>query len=243
MPRRRPFVSCLCPTFRRPGLLANAFACFLAQDYPANRRELIILDDGGGFDSHSGDNWRLVSAPERYPSLPDKFNALVELAEGDILVVWEDDDIYLPWHVSAHEAALVKGGFSKPSRILTNFEGPFVETDPGGSYHGSIGFTRTAFDEAGGWPRTRWANFDMQFMDALRNATSVVDPCRRCPPSYAFRWGSTGAYHGQGLMTSADNETWYELIATLAPQALTPGARLEPRFDSETAALIAAFNP
>ena len=118
------------------------------------RPELIILDDGGDFSSHAGDGWRLVSARERFPSLPDKFNALAELARGDILVVWEDDDIYLPWHLTAHAAALQTGGFSKPSRILANFEGPFVETDPGGSYHGSIAFTRAAFDAARGWPRT-----------------------------------------------------------------------------------------
>lgn len=238
--RHRPFVSCLCPTFRRPRLLANSLACFLAQDYPASRRELIILDDGGDFDSHTGDRWQIVSAAERYPSLPDKFNALAELARGDILIVWEDDDIYLPWHVTAHAAALAAGGFSKPSRILANFEGPFVEIDPGGSYHGSIAFSRAAYDAAGGWPATRWANFDIQFMHALAAASPPVDPCADHPPSYAFRWGSTGAYHGQGLMSSADNETWYDHIPQLVGPRSGPSLQLEPALDIETAALLAA---
>jgi glycosyltransferase involved in cell wall biosynthesis len=239
---RRPFVSCLCPTFRRPRLLANALACFLAQDYPASRRELVILDDGGDFASHSGDGWRLVAVAERLPSLPAKYNTLAELAAGDVLVVWEDDDVYLPWHITAHAASLAEGGFSKPSRVLANFDGPFVEIDPGVSYHGSIAFTRTAFEAAGKWPPTRRASFDVDFMAALRDAAPMVDPCRSHPPSYAFRWGSTGAYHGQGLMFSADNETWYGQIASLAPAPSTPVGRLAPQMDRETAALFAAVD-
>ena len=38
-------LTCVCPTYRRPRLLANAIACFVAQTYP--NRELIVLDDAG----------------------------------------------------------------------------------------------------------------------------------------------------------------------------------------------------
>lgn len=30
------------------------------------------------------------------------------------------------------------------------------------------------------------------------------------PPSYVYRWGSTGASHCSGLMRAPDDETWYE---------------------------------
>jgi Glycosyltransferases involved in cell wall biogenesis len=39
-------ISCLCPTYKRPTLLANAIACFLQQDYDGPA-ELIVLDDAG----------------------------------------------------------------------------------------------------------------------------------------------------------------------------------------------------
>ena len=55
MPNELPFVSCLCPTYRRPKLLENSIACFLAQDYPADRRELIVLDDAGELENQTGD--------------------------------------------------------------------------------------------------------------------------------------------------------------------------------------------
>lgn len=49
-----PFISCVCPTYKRPHMLRNSLACFLAQDYPKDRCELIILDDAGQYRSQSG---------------------------------------------------------------------------------------------------------------------------------------------------------------------------------------------
>ena len=91
-----PMLSCLCPTFRRPRLLENAIACFLAQDYPANRRELIILDDAGQFPASHGPNWRLISLPSRFRSLAVKYISLSGLSLGVYLFVFEYYVIFLP---------------------------------------------------------------------------------------------------------------------------------------------------
>ena len=53
-----PFVSCLCPTYRRPQMMANTIPCFITQDYPADRRELIILDDACELQNETGDGDR-----------------------------------------------------------------------------------------------------------------------------------------------------------------------------------------
>lgn len=150
-----PMLSCLCPTFRRPRLLENAIACFLAQDYPANRRELIILDDAGQFPASHGPNWRLISLPSRFRSLAEKYNALAGLSQGEYLVVWEDDDIYLPWHLSAHATALQRGEYSKPSRIWSHTGDGLNEEQAAGRFHGSIAFSRRVFVQVGGWPLTK----------------------------------------------------------------------------------------
>ena len=75
-----PFVSCLCPTYRRPQMMANTIPCFITQDYPADRRELIILDDAGELKNEISDGWQIISIPRRFRSLPEKFNALAGLA-------------------------------------------------------------------------------------------------------------------------------------------------------------------
>ena len=95
-----PKITAVCPTYKRPVQLANIVQCFLDQDY--KNKELVILDDAQQYpDGLAGDGWRVHSMKERYPTLGDKRNASVELAQGEYIAVWDDDDAYLPWHLSA----------------------------------------------------------------------------------------------------------------------------------------------
>jgi glycosyltransferase involved in cell wall biosynthesis len=90
-------LTAFCCTFLRPSLLGQLIECFLRQDYPAELRELVILDDAGQYDHQEGNGWRLVSIPRRFHSLGEKRNACVALASSEsegFLVA--DDDIYLP---------------------------------------------------------------------------------------------------------------------------------------------------
>ncbi|WP_391564936.1 glycosyltransferase [Allorhodopirellula solitaria] len=72
---------------------------FLAQDYP--QKELIILNDCDGqifrFDHPQV---RVVNQSQRYATLGEKRNACIKLAEGEVIAVWDDDDVYLPWRFS-----------------------------------------------------------------------------------------------------------------------------------------------
>jgi glycosyltransferase involved in cell wall biosynthesis len=43
----QPFFSVIVPTFNRPRLLASCVRSVLAQDYPSQRYEIIVVDDGG----------------------------------------------------------------------------------------------------------------------------------------------------------------------------------------------------
>lgn len=101
----RPFVSFLCPTFGRPplrtDLLADCIAAYLAQDYPAESRELLILNDAASQTLIvNAPGVRVVNLPMRVPTLGDKRNLLIDLARGDILLPCDDDDISLPWRAS-----------------------------------------------------------------------------------------------------------------------------------------------
>ena len=212
-----PFIACLCPTYCRPKLLEKSIQMFLEQDYPEDRRHLCIYDDAPGAIHINGNGWTQFFRIERCPSLPQKFNELVNQfamdLKPDVFCVWEDDDEYRPWHLSAHAAALERGEFSKPSVVLSDYPGKIVEEPGAGRFHASMAFTRELYQRVGGWPLTKRADFDQQMIALLaREARGVVDPCKIFPPSYVFKW-HTGHYHGQHEMRSPDDETWYERCA------------------------------
>ena len=87
------------PTYGRPDFVEESIAFFLAQDYP--RKELIIINDcpGQTFTGHFPDVV-IINLPDRCPSLGEKRNLGIEMARGDLIAVWDDDDIYLPWRLS-----------------------------------------------------------------------------------------------------------------------------------------------
>lgn len=215
MSNELPFVSCLCPTYRRPKLLEESIDYFKAQNYPEDRRELIVLDDAAELENRSGHGCQIISIQRRFRSLPEKFNALAGLAQGEILVVWEDDDIYLPHHIRSHVTAMDGHLWSKPSKVLSDYTGTIQEEDATGRFHASLAFTRQAFEQVGGWPLTLRGDFDQQLIARLNSIGPAGDPCLLAAPSYVFRWSSTGAYHGQALMRGPDDVTWYSSIHAL----------------------------
>ena len=149
--------ACLCLTYHRPQLIRSAIESFNRQDYPASHRELVILDDGAGYaDGLCGPGWRLWSVGGRYSTLGDKRNAAASLAslDADAFAVWDDDDIYLPWHLSAAARALESAPWSRPARCLVEHHRfrPLEQKDCGTAYHAGWAYTREAFDAAGGYP-------------------------------------------------------------------------------------------
>lgn len=87
-----PLVSCIMPTADRPGLVPQAITYFLRQTY-ANR-ELIILDDGAQSVQDlipQNPRIRYVRMPERR-TMGEKHNMACEMAKGEIIAHWDDDD-------------------------------------------------------------------------------------------------------------------------------------------------------
>jgi hypothetical protein len=57
------------------------------------------------------------------------------LAKGDILVVWENDDIHLPHHISTHVRAMEGRLWSKPSFVLISYTRRLEQEDATGRFH------------------------------------------------------------------------------------------------------------
>lgn len=254
-------VVCLCPTYhaRPASLVGNSIACFEAQTYQTcQNATLLVYDDTGHFEPTSGPGWNLVSDSARHPTLSAKYNWMVDMtAEGDqvddrgrnddddVLVVWEDDDIYLPWHVEACVRALERPGamWCHPSRVLSLYTGKPAEEGAAGRFHASLAFRRGSLAQVGGWPDTARGDFDQQLIRNLeRKFGPAADPLAGVdgfPPSYVFRWGSTGTRHGQTFMQSGGDEGWYRRAAE-QPEAA--GERVVvPAMDAETRGIVAKF--
>jgi glycosyltransferase involved in cell wall biosynthesis len=201
-------VSCLCPTYGRAPerlwLLEEAVESFLRQDFPAAGRELVILNDHPlQLLACDAPGVRVVNATNRYPSLGAKMNALVALAQGDVLMPWEDDDVSLPGRITqAYDricASRTITAYFNPQRsyfFAKAAAGPegagWHTTHPHGVCHNASAFTRRAWEAVGGYADTSKGH-DTD-MDRRLKACPAVAVMPRLPDdpdewTFVYRWG------------------------------------------------------
>jgi glycosyltransferase involved in cell wall biosynthesis len=97
-----PFVSVCTPTFNRRPFWEYTIKCFNHQDYPKDKMEWIIIDDGTDKieDLVSGISQVKYFYYNEKMSLGKKRNIMHAKSKGDILVYMDDDDYYPPERVS-----------------------------------------------------------------------------------------------------------------------------------------------
>ncbi len=108
-----PKVSCVMVTCGRVQHVIRAIRCFLHQTYP--NRELVIVSQGSPevneqihryVRSLQRSEVRFYDAPQRL-SLGAMRNLSCEIAFGDIICQWDDDDLYHPTRVADQYKALI----------------------------------------------------------------------------------------------------------------------------------------
>jgi glycosyltransferase involved in cell wall biosynthesis len=97
-----PFVSVCTPTFNRRPFVEMMIKCFDSQDYPKNKMEWIIIDDGSDpiediVGSHPSVKYFKY---DDKMTLGKKRNIMHKKSCGDIIVYMDDDDYYPPDRVS-----------------------------------------------------------------------------------------------------------------------------------------------
>ena len=141
-----PFVSVCTPTFNRRPFIENMIACFDSQDYPKDRMEWIIVDDGTDSieDLVRGHPNVKYFRFEKKMSLGKKRNTMHDKSKGDIIVYMDDDDFYPPDRVShavdvliTHPNALCAG--SSEMYIYFNDRKRMVQFGPYGKDHATAG--------------------------------------------------------------------------------------------------------
>ena len=97
-----PFVSVCTPTFNRRPFIPYMIKCFEHQDYPKDRIEWIIIDDGT---DKIGDLVQHIPQVKYFAYnekmlLGKKRNVMHDKTRGDIIVYMDDDDYYPPERIS-----------------------------------------------------------------------------------------------------------------------------------------------
>ena len=101
-----PLVSCIMPTANRRAFVPQALRCFARQTY--ENRELIVLDDGSDpvQDLVPADPRILYRRAHAKSSIGAKRNQACEMARGDIIAHWDDDDWMADWRLTYQVNAL-----------------------------------------------------------------------------------------------------------------------------------------
>jgi glycosyltransferase involved in cell wall biosynthesis len=97
-----PFVSCVTPTYERRKFLPTLLDIFQRQTYPADKRELVILDDSKETNQDIIDQFKKdfpeVNINYKHCSeriaLGMKRNMLNQMAKGEYIMFMDDDDYY-----------------------------------------------------------------------------------------------------------------------------------------------------
>lgn len=191
-------VSCYCPTYGRVHCLEESVECFLRQDYKGPK-ELVILNDYEHQNiSFDHPEVKIYNVPYRIEPLGAKFNATVELCSGDVLMCWEDDDIYLPNRISYTLEHMQDGVFHTGNGFFEHkVEGIAEATN---IFHATHAFTRELFNDIAGYPVKDQCSIDVELMQRItanigRNYSVPVDMADRF---YIYRWGTVRSYHGSG---------------------------------------------
>ncbi|MGE3779064.1 MAG: glycosyltransferase family 2 protein [Pirellulaceae bacterium] len=219
-------IAAICCTYKRPGELATVIECFLRQDYPPELRELIVLDDADQYDNQEGHGWRIASLPFRFRTLGEKRNASAGLVSADVdaYCVWDDDDIYLPWHMSAAAAALADADYTIPTVIYNDKRNRLQRKANQYLFHGAWAFRRTAFEQVGGYPFIQ-SGQDQGLLRRFKAAKlRRADPIQHDPrPSYVYRWFTSHSTHISAMGTDG-----YERLGQNAAERI---AKVEPCWD------------
>ena len=197
-----PFISCKCITYGRVETLEESIESFLKQDYPADKCELVIVNDYPKqtlkFDHPQ---IKVYNINQTFTSIGAKENFATELCKGDIICQWDDDDVALSNHLLN-----ISKYFKEDSNLLHWERGVFYNepkiTSIQAIGNSGIVYKKSAWEKIGKYPLEN-AGYDMSFITAIhelgRDKVVLAAPKdEEC--SWFYMWGGRG-YPQSGMGT------------------------------------------
>jgi len=210
---RPPTITCLCPTYGRFTRLSDAIGFFLHQDYPY--KKLIILNDAPVPILCDFPDVVVVNSTDRMESLGVKRQYLLNMVVSTIAAHWDDDDVYLPWHLSSCVRAIQESdkGMVRPKRAwrMAGADGDElrIKEPKANRYEGQWSFKTAAAKEHGGYSKA-WSGQCKPMMAKAKEAGDryVYEPFPSW--SYAYRWESGVSHISSRGNTEHSHETFAE---------------------------------
>lgn len=201
-----PFVSCYCLTYGRPHCLEEAIESFLKQDY-AGKKELVILNDRDDqelvFDHPE---IKIINVKERITPLGKKHNECIKYCSGNLLMCWDDDDIFLPNRIRYSVEHMRNGIFHTRSGFSEDKAREFSIFPPNAVAHSTHLLSREVFDAVGGYPDTDHVAVDQMFMRKIYD--KYGDYSQETPLQdifYVYRWQTVNTYHTSDCASTTEN--------------------------------------
>jgi hypothetical protein len=188
-------IDCLMGTYGRYAMVSEALACFLAQS-ALSQATLLIYNQHPAPLRFDHPRVRVVNEAREFASLREVRQRMHELAEpsAEFLHWWDDDDLYLPWHLDDCLKNIADHLAWKPSRSwasVRNTQYSLHALNFEGSWIGRASFIKSA-------PIDSYPDYtDHPVFLELKNSRRLATTDLGGRTSYIYRW-DTGTQHLSG---------------------------------------------
>lgn len=179
-------ISCVCLTFGRTALLEEALESFLRQDYPD--KELVIFNTLVAQKlQFSHPQVKVVNHPARPSTIGETRNLAIEACSGELLLTYDDDDIYRGHYLSWLVGKLNQDWlWVKQASKFSMKDGRVQKMS--GQANNQFMFSRTAWRLVGAYP-TMDCGEDITFFRAMREKVrGGVVPCQPSEIGFIYRF-------------------------------------------------------
>jgi glycosyltransferase involved in cell wall biosynthesis len=204
--KNKPLISCCTSTYGRLSKLSETVSCFLDQDY--DNKELIILNNHPLTLECNLPDIKIYNEPI-YPTLGDCRNRLIELANGEFIRTWDDDDLYFPWTLSQGIENIKDSPAWKPKKSW--FWMKYKEPELAENVFEAAMLVRTDVAKKYGYLSKSGGNEHETLIKGIDKEGGCYNDDMGIMASYVYRWG-WGMWHISGSLGSDNIEnrtkTW-----------------------------------
>ena len=177
-------------------MLEEAIQSFLQQDYPGKKELVIVNDYPLQTLVYDHPEIKIINVDETFITIGDKENFAIEACSGELIAVWDDDDIALPNHLSN-----VAKFWKEDTNILHWYRGVYYNepaiTEITFIGNSGIVYSKKVWEAIGRSPIEN-AGGDMTLVERIHKHGNIVyaSPADN-DVSWFYMWGGRG-YHQSG---------------------------------------------